>query len=359
MLYYLAEKYGSLLFLKSIYLRGFLGFTISLIIVLALGKPFIAFLKKGKIEDEAKDVGPKSHFDKTGTPTMGGVLIVLSATVTNLIVGNFTNKFNIMLLLCMLLFSGIGFIDDFRKITVSKKGLSGKKKILGQGIIAVLTWAFIIKFGIVGTNIDFGIMNPFSKGYLYIGAIPFLIWILAVLIGSSNAVNITDGLDGLVIMPVIIAASILGLIAYFTGHIELSQHFDLYYIAGTGEITVFLTGIIGAGLGFLWFNFYPAEVFMGDTGSLMLGGLLGVVSIFLKQELLFLLIGFVFVLEAVSVILQVGSYKMRQKRIFKMAPLHHHFELQGLPETKVTIRFWIISLLCGIGSLIILKLRLS
>lgn len=229
--------------------------------------------------------------------------------------------------------------------------------MIGQALIAVLTWLFVIKFGISGTELDFGIMNPFSKSYLYIGAAPLLGWILLVLIGSSNAVNITDGLDGLVIMPVIIAASILGLIAYFTGHVELSQHFDLYYIAGTGEITVFLTGLIGAGLGFLWFNFYPAEIFMGDTGSLMLGGLLGVVAIFLRQELLFLLIGFVFVVEAVSVILQVGSYKIRKKRIFRMAPIHHHFELQGLAETKVTIRFWIIGLLCGIGSLIILKLR--
>lgn len=357
MLYYLAEKYESLTYLKSIYLRGFLGFAISLMIVMILGKPFIAYLRKEKIGDEAKDVGPETHFTKTGTPTMGGVLIVFSATITNLIVGNLTNKFNLMLLLCMLLFSGIGFLDDYKKLTICKKGLSGRKKMIGQALIAVLTWLFIIKFGISETELDFGIMNPFSKNYLYIGAIPLLGWILVVLIGSSNAVNITDGLDGLVIMPVIIAASILGLIAYFTGHIELSQHFDLYYIAGTGEITVFLTGLIGAGLGFLWFNFYPAQIFMGDTGSLMLGGLLGVVAIFLRQELLFLLIGFVFVVEAVSVILQVGSYKMRKKRIFRMAPIHHHFELQGLAETKVTIRFWIIGLLCGIGSLIILKLR--
>jgi phospho-N-acetylmuramoyl-pentapeptide-transferase len=357
MLYYLAESYESLSVFKSIYLRGFLGFSISLIIVMLLGKPFISYLRKEKIGDEAKDVGPKTHFSKSGTPTMGGVLIVFSATLTNLIVGNLGNKFNNMLLMCMLLFSFIGFIDDYKKVTISKKGLSGRKKILGQGIISLLTWGFILSYGISGGELDFGIVNPFAKEYLYIGMIPFAIWILLVLIGSSNAVNITDGLDGLVIMPVIIAASILGLIAYFTGHTELSHHFNLYYIAGTGEITVFLTGIIGAGLGFLWFNFYPAEIFMGDTGSLMLGGLLGLVSIFLKQELLFFLIGFVFVIEALSVILQVGSYKMRQKRIFRMAPIHHHFELQGLAETKVTIRFWIISLLCGIGSLIILKLR--
>jgi len=357
MLYFLAQRYESLEFLKSIYLRGFLGFVISLIIVMILGKPFINYLKKGKIEDEAKDVGPKSHFSKTGTPTMGGVLIVFSATITNLVVGNFNNKFNIMLLVCMLLFSSIGFVDDYRKITVSKKGLSGRKKLVGQGLIAILAWLFIIKFGISNSSLDFSIMSPFSNNFIYIGVVPMLIFILLVLLGSSNAVNITDGLDGLVIMPVIIAASILGLIGYFTGHTELSHHFNLNYIAGTGEITVFLTGIIGAGLGFLWFNFFPAQIFMGDTGSLMLGGLLGLVAIFLRQELLFLLIGAVFVVEAVSVILQVGSYKMRKKRIFKMAPIHHHFELAGLAETKVTIRFWIIALLCGIGSLIILKLR--
>lgn len=357
MLYYLATRYESLAFFRSIYLRGFVGFALSLMIVMLLGKPFIAYLRKENIGDEAKDVGPKTHFSKTGTPTMGGVLIVFSATVTNLIVGDLFNKFNVMLLICMLLFSSIGFIDDYRKITVSKKGLSGRKKMMGQGLIGLLTWLFIIKFGIMGTDLDFAIMSPFSMKYIYIGAIPLLIWILLVLVGSSNAVNITDGLDGLVIMPVIIAASILGIVAYFTGHIELSSHFNLYYIAGTGEIAVFLTGIIGAGLGFLWFNFYPAEIFMGDTGSLMLGGLLGLISIFLKQEWLFLVIGIVFVIEALSVILQVGSYKMRKKRIFRMAPIHHHFELQGLAETKVTIRFWIIGLLFGIIGLIILKLR--
>jgi phospho-N-acetylmuramoyl-pentapeptide-transferase len=357
MLYYLAKNYEILELFKSIYLRGFLGFVISLMIVMILGKPFIAYLKKGKISDEAKDVGPESHFSKTGTPTMGGVLIVFSAVVTNLIVGNFTNKFNIMLLICTLLFSSIGFIDDYRKITVSKAGLSGKKKILGQGLIAILTWWFIVQFGITGNELDFSIASPISKNAIYIGPTLMLFWILAVLVGTSNAVNITDGLDGLVIMPVIIAASILGMIAYFTGHTEISSLFNLNYIAGTGEITVYLMGITGAGLGFLWFNFFPAQIFMGDTGSLMLGGLLGLVAIFLKQEILFVLIGLVFVIEALSVILQVGSYKMRQKRIFKMAPIHHHFELQGLAETKVTVRFWIIALLCGIASLIVLKLR--
>lgn len=357
MLFFLSEYFGRLSVFQSIYMRGFLGFLLSLLIVMVMGKPFINLIKKNKIQDEAKDVGPESHFSKTGTPTMGGVLIVISATITNLIVGNFSNKFNIMLLICMLLFSSIGFIDDYRKVTVSKKGLSGRKKMLGQGIIGLLTWGFIYKFGMLGHSLDFSVMSLLSKKMIYIGAIPFLLWILLVLIGSSNAVNITDGLDGLVIMPVIIAASILGLVAYFTGHMELSHHFNLYYIAGVGEITVFLTGIIGAGLGFLWFNFYPAQIFMGDTGSLMLGGLLGLVAIFLKQEILYIIIGIVFVIEALSVILQVGSFKMRKKRIFKMAPIHHHFELEGLPETKVTMRFWILGLLAGIIGLIILKLR--
>jgi phospho-N-acetylmuramoyl-pentapeptide-transferase len=335
---------------------------LAFVIVLILGQPFINFLKKKKYTEEIRELGPESHFSKKGTPTMGGVLIVSSIILTTLIAGNLTNKFILMLLLITLLFSGIGFTDDLLKwCEKNKKGLSGKKKILGQIIIAILTWAFLMKFPLhsngVG-NITFSIINPLLKdSYLYIGVGLYLVFMIILLTATSNAVNITDGLDGLVIGPVMIVSFILGIIAYLTGRVEDSAYLNLYYIEGASEIVVFLASLIGAGLGFLWYNFYPAQIFMGDTGSLTLGGILGVVSIFLKQELLLPIIGLVFVIEAGSVILQVGSYKTRKKRIFKMAPIHHHFEIEGLPETKVTMRFWIISLLCGIIGLIILKLR--
>ncbi len=359
MLYYLGDIIDSLAWVKSIYLRAFMGFIISFAMVILAGKPFINFLKKKKLGEAIREVGPESHFSKKGTPTMGGVLIILSTLSTVVLIGDMTNKFIIMLIISMLLFSSIGFIDDYKKFTESKDGLSGKKKILGQGIISLLAWLFIVKSGLTGdVLLDLSVINPIvSNSHLYLGGGLMLLFIILILVGTSNAVNITDGLDGLAIMPVVIAASILAAIAYFTGHIEYSKYLNLYYIRGAGEITVFLTTLSGAGLGFLWYNFYPAQIFMGDTGSLTLGGILGLVAIFLKQELLLPVVGLVFVVEAVSVILQVGSYKIRRKRIFKMAPIHHHFELQGLPETKVTMRFWIVALMCGIAALGMIRMR--
>lgn len=360
MFYLLAEKLEVFGFFKSIYLRGFIGFILGFLFVLIAGKPFINYLKKKKFGEQIREEGPSSHFSKKGTPTMGGVLIILSTLLVTLLIGNMANKFILLLCLITILFSGIGFIDDYKKFTVNKKGLSGKKKLLGQGIISLITWGFIMKFGLIAGSprLDMTMINPILPQYsLYLGAGGLLVMIALVLMGTSNAVNITDGLDGLAIMPVVICASILGTIAYFTGHIELSSHLNLYYIAGVGEVTVFLAALMGAGLGFLWYNFYPAQIFMGDTGSLTLGGILGVVAIILKQELLLPIIGGVFVLEALSVILQVGSFKLRGKRIFKMAPIHHHFELAGLPETKVTMRFWIVTLILGIFALGIVRLR--
>ena len=358
MLYYLAQNFEKLLAIKSITLRSAVAFLIAFIIVLQIGKPFIAYLKSKKVGEGIREEGPQTHFSKKGTPTMGGVLIVFSLVVTTLITADLTNKFIRIILVCLFLFSILGFIDDFKKFTKSKKGLSGKKKILGQILISFVAWGFVLKYRLTGVDIDFSIVNPFIPGsYLYIGSALTLLFIMLVLIGTSNAVNITDGLDGLVIMPVIIVSTVLAAIAYFTGHIELSEYLKLYYIPGVGEVTVFLCALIGSGLGFLWYNFYPAQIFMGDTGSLTLGGILGLVAIFLKQEIMLAIIGFVFVVEAVSVILQVGSYKLRKKRIFRMAPIHHHFELEGLPETKVTMRFWILSLMCGIVGFVIIKLR--
>ncbi len=359
MLYLIGEYVNKFQFLKSIYLRSFMAFILAFAIVLIAGKPFINYLKVKKFGEKIREEGPTSHMSKKGTPTMGGVLIVLTILVTNLLIADISNRIIILLLLTMMGFAGIGFIDDYKKFTVNKKGLSGKKKLLGQGLIAILVWCFVNYFGLAGSKlIDLAIINPiYSHHMLYLGSFGMLLFILIILMGTSNAVNITDGLDGLAIMPMVICSAILGVVAYFTGHIELSNHLNLFYIEGSGEITVFLSAVCGSGLGFLWYNFYPAQIFMGDTGSLTLGGILGVVAILLKQELILPIIGGVFVMEALSVIIQVGSFKLRGKRVFKMAPIHHHFELCGLAETKVTMRFWIATLMFGIIALGIVRMR--
>ncbi|MCI6153017.1 phospho-N-acetylmuramoyl-pentapeptide-transferase [Fusobacterium perfoetens] len=359
MLYILSELNNNLNFLKSIYLRISIGFVLSFLIVLILGKPFIKYLKKIKFGEEIRESGPASHYSKKGTPTMGGVLMIFGALLSSLIICDLKNKFVILLIITTLLFSAIGFIDDYKKFTVNKDGLAGRKKLLLQTIIAVIVWIFIKEFGITGNKIiDFSIINPLWSGsHIYIGSFLMLIFTILVINGTSNAVNITDGLDGLATMPVIISCSILTTIAYFSSHFELSSHLRLFYIVGAGEIAVFLSTIIGAGLAFLWYNCYPAQIFMGDTGSLTLGGIIGVIGIILKQELLIPIIGGVFVMEAVSVMLQVGSYKLRKKRIFRMAPIHHHFELMGIPESKVTFRLWIMALICGGIALSIVRLR--
>ena len=358
MLYFLAEYFAKLEFLRSIYLRTFLAFVISFCIVLFAGKPFIKYLKVKKFGEEIRDDGPSSHFSKKGTPTMGGVLIIASVLLTSLLINDLANKLILLVLVSMLMFATIGFIDDYRKFTVSKKGLAGKKKLLFQGTIGLMVWAYLYYIGFTGrTMIDFSVINPISAHPYYIGAIGMFVLIQLILMGTSNAVNITDGLDGLAIMPMIICSTILGVVAYFTGHTELSSHLHLFYTVGSGELSVFLAAVTGAGLGFLWYNCYPAQIFMGDTGSLTLGGILGVIGIILKQELLLPILGFIFVLEALSVILQVGSFKLRGKRIFKMAPIHHHFELMNIPESKVTLRFWIATLIFGIIALGTIKMR--
>lgn len=354
----LINKISFMRVFKYISVRAMLAFFLSYFIVLFVGRPFIKFLRRKKIGDDIREEGPQSHFSKKGTPTMGGVLIIGSVLFTTLITGNLTNRYILSLIVVTIIFSAIGFIDDYIKFTKSKKGLSGKKKILGQLIASVVVYAILYTFKPLGSELTFSVVNPlFKNSYLYIGPILMFIFIAFVLVGSSNAVNVTDGLDGLVIVPVMIVAFVLLIVSYFTGNINWSRYLNLYYVSGTGEIMVYLSALIGAGLGFLWYNFYPAQIFMGDTGSLTLGGVLATISIFLKQELLFALVGIVFVVEALSVILQVWSFKKRGKRIFAMAPIHHHFELKGMPETKVTARFWIITIMFAILGILILKLR--
>ncbi|MBP6125541.1 MAG: phospho-N-acetylmuramoyl-pentapeptide-transferase [Leptotrichiaceae bacterium] len=362
MLYLLQQlfinKWGVLRVFKSITMRASIAFVIAFLFMMIFGKPFIAWLKKKKYGDSAREEGPQSHWSKSGTPTMGGLLIIGAMLFATSIAGNFTNKFIIFLFIITILFTTIGFYDDFLKLTKHKKGLSGKKKIFGQLIITSLTFYFIYKYGLINKEIDFSIVNPIIKNsFLYITPVLFFIFMMFVIIGSSNAVNLTDGLDGLVSGPIIVVSLTLLIITYLTGHYEYAKYLNLYYVRDAAEMTVYLASIIGALTGFLWFNFYPAQVFMGDTGSLTLGGILGIIVIFLKQELLLPIAGFIFILEALSVMIQVWHFKTFGRRVFKMAPIHHHFEMLGIPETKVTIRFWIITIMTCLLTFVILKVR--
>lgn len=343
---------------KSIAIRGSIAFFISLFLILIFGQKVIDILRKKKMGDKIREEGPSTHLSKAGTPTMGGIMIIVSIVFSMLITGNFTNKFNNFLIVMTILFTTIGAYDDYLKLTKSKNGLSAKKKLIGQLIMTLLSFVFILTYGLVNKTIDFSIINPFIKNsYIYITPFVFFIFMIMVIVGSSNAVNLTDGLDGLVSGPIIVVSILFLMVAYFSGHIEMAQYLNIYYVEGAGEIAVYLSSVIGALMGFLWYNFYPAQVFMGDTGSLTLGGILGMIAIFLKQELLLPIAGFVFIMEALSVIIQVWYYKTHKTRIFRMAPIHHHFEMGGLAETKVTIRFWIVTIITCIIAFIILKIR--
>ena len=356
--YFYINEWGILRIFKSITMRASIAFVLAFMFMLIFGKPFIAWLKKKKYGDTAREEGPQSHWSKSGTPTMGGLLIIGAILFATFVAGNFTNKFIIFLFLITILITTIGFYDDYLKLTKHKKGLSGKKKILGQLIITSLTFAFIYKFGIINKEIDFSIVNPVIKNsYLYITPVLFFVFMMFVIIGSSNAVNLTDGLDGLVSGPIIVVSVTLLIITYLTGHYEYAKYLNLYHVKDAAEMTVYLASVIGALTGFLWFNFYPAQVFMGDTGSLTLGGILGIIVIFLKQELLLPIAGFIFIVEAFSVMIQVWHFKTFGKRVFKMAPIHHHFEMLGIPETKVTIRFWIITIMTCLLTFVMLKVR--
>lgn len=352
------DKLGYLRVFNSITIRMAIAFIVSFSFMIYFGKPFIAWLKRKKYGDSIREVGPKTHQVKAGTPSMGGVLIILSILISMLVAGKFDNKFTIFLFISTILFTSIGFYDDYLKLTKSKAGLSMKKKLVGQLLLTAITFLFIFKYHLVNKTIDFSIINPFIKdSYIYITPILFFVFMIFVIVGSSNAVNLTDGLDGLVSGPIIIVSSTLLIIAYLASNATYADYLNLYYVDGAGEIAVYLASVVGSTMGFLWFNFYPAEVFMGDTGSITLGGMLGIIVILLKQELLLPIAGFIFIIEALSVIIQVWHYKKFKTRIFKMAPIHHHFELNGMAETKVTIRFWIITILTCLLTLIILKLR--
>jgi phospho-N-acetylmuramoyl-pentapeptide-transferase len=330
----------------------------ALVISFYLGKPIISWLKsKQKQGQPIRSDGPESHLvTKKGTPTMGGCLILLAVSISTLLWGDLANPFLWIVLLVTLGFGALGAMDDYKKLTRnSHHGISGKTKLLGQTILAIA--AAYASACYTDVSLAHGLTVPFFKDVVINLSWFFYPWSMLVIVGSSNAVNLTDGLDGLAIVPVMICSVCFTIIAYLVGNHVFAHYLQLHYVANVGEIGIFLGSLIGAGLGFLWFNAPPAKVFMGDTGSLATGGALGTIALITKHELVLCIIGGLFVLEAVSVILQVGYYKLTKKRIFLMAPIHHHFEKLGWAESTVVIRFWIIASILALVGLATLKIR--
>ncbi len=358
MLFYLfhqlADYIGALNVVKYITFRAMAALLSALGLSLILGPWFIRKLKSKQIGQQVRDDGPKSHFSKAGTPTMGGGLILFATLIPALLWMDWANPLLWYTALITLTFGLIGFADDYLKISKKNtKGLKGKYKLIGQITVSLL----IVCFHYYSTPNAGELYVPFLKdvrldlGFWYI---PFAMFVI---VGASNAVNLTDGLDGLAIGPVMISAACFCILSYVAGHIKIAEYLQIPYVIGAGELTIFSACLVGAGMGFLWFNTYPAQVFMGDVGALPLGGALGAIAVFTKNEIVLGIVGGVFVVEALSVITQVVSFKLTGKRVFRMAPIHHHFELKGWPEPRVIVRFWIISIMLAIFALMTLKLR--
>ncbi|MGV7930774.1 MAG: phospho-N-acetylmuramoyl-pentapeptide-transferase [Spirochaetota bacterium] len=328
----------------------------ALVLVLLLGNLVIWWLRRMKLGEEIRELGPESHRSKAGTPTMGGLLILGSVLVSILLWGNFNNHYLIVLAVATLLLGALGFIDDYTKsILKNKNGLPARMKLFFQVAIA-LAVALVVYFFPSGGEHTTKLFIPFFNEAVLDMSYFWILFAVIVVVGSSNAVNLTDGLDGLAIGSVISVAVSLGIMTYLSGNVKIAAYLRIPYIPLGAELTVFLSALVGASLGFLWFNSNPASVFMGDTGSLALGGILGIVAIMIKKEVFLFIVGGVFVIEALSVIFQVASYRLRKKRIFKMAPIHHHFELSGWPEQKVVVRMWILGILLAILGLSSLKI---
>jgi phospho-N-acetylmuramoyl-pentapeptide-transferase len=345
----------------------------ALFLCLVLGPWLISKLRQFQIGQYIREEGPKSHQKKAGTPTMGGVLIVISIVVPTVLWANLTNSYVWIALFGILTFGAIGFWDDYSKVRKGQNlGITGRRKLAAQCLGALIIGVFLLllrSHGAYSTSMNVPFFKSFKPSLIIesllgnpftyaVGFIFFFLFIVFIIVGSTNAVNLTDGLDGLAIGLMIVASGAMTVLTYTSGHAEFAKYLDLVRLPGAGELTVFCGAMTGASLGFLWYNAHPAEIFMGDVGSLALGGSMGVVAILIKQEILLIFIGGVFVIETLSVILQVASYKLRNgKRIFKMAPLHHHFEAMGWAESKIIVRFWIAGLVMALFALTTLKLR--
>jgi phospho-N-acetylmuramoyl-pentapeptide-transferase len=354
LLYPLHTSYGALNVFRYITFRTFAASISSVLFCMLAGPAYIRFLQRLQMGQVVRTDGPQSHLSKKGTPTMGGGLMLLSITLSTLLWSDLENKNVWIAVVTTLLFGIIGYIDDYRKVVMKNpKGLSGKQKLVSQALVAFAAAYFIYSLRDTPPVLKFPFFKDFS---IYLG--PFFMFFASfVIVGASNAVNLTDGLDGLAVGPVITTSVTFLILAYCAGHLKIAEYLQIPHIPGAGELAIFLGTVAASCLGFLWFNTYPAQVFMGDVGSLSLGAALGVVSVITKNEILLAICGGIFVLEALSVMAQVASFKMTGKRVFKMAPIHHHFELKGWAEPKVIVRFWIISVLLSLVTLSTLKLR--
>ena len=353
---YLTEWHSGFNVFQYLTLRAILGVLTALLIALFYGPAMIRLLSAGRIGQNIRSDGPLSHLEKAGTPTMGGGLILLAITVSTLLWSDLASRHVWIVLLTTLAFGAIGFVDDWRKLVKgNSKGLSAKEKYLWQSL-AALAVALLLYFTAT-IPVETQLIIPFIKGYAPELGLLFIVLTYFVIVGTSNAVNLTDGLDGLAVMPVVLVGGALGIFAYVSGNFNFSTYLGIPFVPGVGELVVFCGALVGAGLGFLWFNTYPAQVFMGDVGALALGAALGTIAVVAKQELVLFIMGGIFVMEAVSVILQVASFKLTGRRIFRMAPLHHHFELKGWPEPRVIVRFWIITVVLVLIGLASLKIR--
>ncbi len=337
-------------------LRTILGVLTALLISLLLGPSMIRRLSFHQIGQTVRDDGPESHFTKAGTPTMGGALILVAIAISTLLWADLGNRYVWIVLIVTLTFGLIGLVDDYKKLVLNDpKGLAARWKYFWQSV-AGLGAALIFYFSATTTT-ETALLIPFLKDASLDWGPAFILFSYLVIVGTSNAVNLTDGLDGLAILPTVMVGGALGVMAYVTGHVDFATYLKIPYLPGVGELIVFCASLVGAGLGFLWFNTYPAQVFMGDVGALALGAALGVVAVAVRQEIVLFIMGGVFVVETVSVVLQVVSYKLTGRRIFRMAPLHHHFELKGWPEPRVIVRFWIITVILVLVGLASLKIR--
>jgi phospho-N-acetylmuramoyl-pentapeptide-transferase len=361
MLHYLAQLLATRISGFNVFsyltLRAILAALTALVLSFVVGPWMIRKFTQRQIGQQVRDDGPQSHLSKKGTPTMGGALILVAIAVGTLLWADLRNRFVWVTLIVTLAFGLIGFWDDYLKLVVgNSRGLIARYKYSWQSVVAL--GCALVLYYTHKVPAETALYVPFFKSVaIPLGAIGFIVLTYFVLVGTSNAVNLTDGLDGLAIMPAVLVGGALGVFAYVTGNSVFSNYLGIPYVPGTGELLVFCAALVGAGLGFLWFNTYPAQVFMGDIGALALGAALGVVAVIVRQEIVLFIMGGVFVMETVSVMLQVGSFKLRGKRIFKMAPIHHHFELKGWAEPKVIVRFWIITVILVLVGLATLKVR--
>jgi phospho-N-acetylmuramoyl-pentapeptide-transferase len=353
---YLAQFDSGFGVFRYITLRTIMAVLTALLISFLVGPPMIRRLSQYKIGQTVRNDGPQSHLSKAGTPTMGGALILVAVAVTTLLWSDLSNRHMWIVLSTTLAFGGIGLWDDYKKLVLrDARGLAARWKYFWQSLFGAGAAYALYATAVVPAETE--LMLPFVKGFvLHLGPW-FVLFGYFVIVGSSNAVNLTDGLDGLAILPTVLVAGALGIFAYVSGHARFAEYLLIPHLPGVGELAIFAGALVGAGLGFLWFNAYPAQVFMGDVGALALGAALGTLAVATRQEITLLIMGGVFVIETVSVILQVVSFRLTGRRIFRMAPLHHHFELKGWPEPRVIVRFWIITVILVLVGLASLKIR--